>query len=298
MSGPIGAVYNALARIWVACILATAGWSVAARSRIAALVGDLLWWLAWSRRRVALANLHICFPQLSEHERRAVGQRCCRNIARAALDHGLLWRGSRARIRKFVRVDGAEHLREAAQRPLILIAPHFVGLDAGGIRLATEMKAVSIYARQSNAVWDHWLKQGRERFNEPVLIARQGSDLRAALRAMKGGMPLYYLPDMDHGTFNSIFVPFFGEPAATLPMVSRIARLIGAQVVMAVTEMTPDGYRLHIEPPWTDFPGASIEEDTARMNREIERWVARLPDQYLWPHRRFKTRPPGAAPIY
>lgn len=298
MSGPFAAVNNALARLWVAFILATANWSAAARARIAAPLGDALWWLAWPRRRVALANLRICFPQSSEDERRAIGRRCFRNIARAALDHGLLWRGSRARIRRFVRVDGLEHLRHAAQRPLILIAPHFAGLDAGGIRLATEMKAVSIYARQSNAVWDRWLKHGRERFNEPVLIARQSSDLRAALRAMKGGMPFYYLPDMDHGAFNSIFVPFFGEPAATLPMVSRIARLIGAQVVMAVTEMTAEGYRLHIEPPWADFPGASIEEDTARMNREIERWVVRLPDQYLWPHRRFKTRPAGAPAVY
>jgi Kdo2-lipid IVA lauroyltransferase/acyltransferase len=95
-----------------------------------------------------------------------------------------------------------------------------------------------------------------------------------------------------------VFVPFFGVPAATIPMVSRIARMIGATVVMGVTEMTDDGYVLHFEPPWAGFPGASIEEDTARMNRELERWVLRMPDQYLWTHKRFKTRPPGTPSIY
>lgn len=298
MNGLPAQAYGLLARLWVACINASYRWSVAQRARAAALLGDALWWIAWPRRRVALTNLRLCFPQLAEREGRGIGRRCFRNIARAALDHSVLWRGTREEIQRFVRIVGGEHLFSPANRPLIMVAPHFVGLDAGGIRIATEMKAVSIYARQSNEVWDRWLKHGRERFNEPVLIARQGSDLRAALRAMKGGLPFYYLPDMDHGPENSIFVPFFGEPAATLPMVSRIARLIDAKVVMAVAEMTDDGYALHIEPPWTDFPGASIEADTERMNREIERWVTKLPDQYLWPHRRFKTRPPGGNAVY
>jgi KDO2-lipid IV(A) lauroyltransferase len=166
------------------------------------------------------------------------------------------------------------------------------------MRFTTMRRAISIYSRQKNPVWDAWLLEGRKRFNDPVLVARQGADMRGVIRAVKEGLPLYYLPDMDLGATNSVFVPFFGVPAATIPMVSRIARLTGAQVVMAVTEMTEEGYVLHLEPPWTDFPGASIEEDTARMNRELERWVLRMPDQYLWTHKRFKTRPPGERSIY
>jgi KDO2-lipid IV(A) lauroyltransferase len=122
--------------------------------------------------------------------------------------------------------------------------------------------------------------------------------MRSVLRTVRDGFPLYYLPDMDLGATNSIFIPFFGVPAATIPMVSRLARMTGAKVVMTVTEMTDDGYVLHVEPPWTGFPGASVEEDTLRMNREIERWVMRMPDQYLWTHKRFKTRPPGSPSIY
>ena len=160
------------------------------------------------------------------------------------------------------------------------------------------MRGISIYSKQTNAVWDAWLLRARQRFNDPVLVPRQGADMRAVMRSVKNGLPLYYLPDMDLGGANSIFVPFFGLPAATIPMVPRIARIIGAQVMMAVTQMTEDGYVLHFEPPWLDFPGESIEADTVRMNREIERWVVKMPDQYLWTHRRFKTRPPGLASVY
>ena len=288
-----------LARAWIALISTTAGWSAAARARLAGLIGDALWLLVWPRRRVTLANLRACFPQMSEQERRALGRRLFRNIARSVLDHSVLWRGSREAVERLVRVEGIEHVLDAANRPLILLAPHFVGLDAGGLRVNTLVRGVSIYARQSNAAWDEQLLAGRRRFNDPVLIPRRGAaELKEVLRAMRAGLPFYYLPDMDNGATNSIFVPFFGVPAATIPMVSRLARLNGAKVVLSVTEMTDDGYVLHFEAPWDDFPGAGVEDDTGRMNREIERWVLRLPDQYLWTHKRFKTRPPGAPPMY
>jgi KDO2-lipid IV(A) lauroyltransferase len=197
-----------------------------------------------------------------------------------------------------VRVEGLEHVLSGQNRPLIAIAPHFAGLDAGGIRFNAAVRGASIYSRLKNPVWNDWVLRGRRRFCDPVLIARQGIDMRSVIRTVTDGFPLYYLPDMDLGATNSIFVPFFGVSAATIPMVSRLARMTGAKVLMAVTEMTEDGYVAHIEPPWTDFPGASVEEDTLRMNREIERWVRRMPDQYLWTHKRFKTRPPGSPSIY
>jgi len=287
-----------IARLWIALIDSAASWSAATRLRVATVVGDLASLVVLRRLRIAEANLRTCFPQMTARERRTLVRRLFRNIARAALDYGVLWKGSLPVVRDFVRIEGMEHLRENAQQPLLVLAPHFVGLDLGGIRLLSEMRGVSIYARQSNPVWDHWLQRVRSRFGDPLLIARRSGDLRSAIRAMRAGLPFYYLPDMDTGDSNSIFVPFFGVDAATLPFVSRLARSTGAKVMMIVTEQTPGGYLVHIEAPWTEFPGVSVEEDTARMNREIERWVLRLPDQYLWTHRRFKTRPKGAASIY
>ncbi len=286
------------ARLAVAIVNSTAHWPAAARRHLAALLGDLGWALVASRRRVTLANLKACFPELNETQRRRLGRRVFRNLARATLDHSVLWKGSLTQIERLVRIDGLERLHDPANRPLILLAPHFVGLDSGGVRVTTVVHAVTIYARQSNPVWDRWLAHGRSRFIAPVLIARRGADLRTAVRAMREGLPFYYLPDIDGGDANSIFVPFMGVPTATLPMVSRLARMTGARVMMTVTEQTEEGYVMHLEAPWEDFPGPSVEHDTERMNREIERWVRRLPDQYLWTHRRFKTRPPGASPFY
>ena len=295
LSAPIGRLS---ARLWIALIDATSNWSQFARTRLAAAIGDLLWWVVVPRRRITLTNLRLCFPALSEAQRLDIGRRCFRNIARSGLDRSVLSRGEASTVERYVKVQGLEHLQAAAGQPLILIAPHFVGLDAGGIRFNTLMRGISIYSTQTNAVWDAWLLRARKRFNDPVLVARQGADMRTVMRSVKNGLPLYYLPDMDLGATNSIFVPFFGIPAATIPMVPRIARIVGAQVMMAVTEMTDAGYVLHFEPPWADFPGESVEADTARMNGEIERWVNRMPDQYMWTHRRFKTRPPGLTSVY
>jgi KDO2-lipid IV(A) lauroyltransferase len=280
------------ARLLVALIERTADWSQSARSGLGFALGAVLWWLVWPRRRVALANLRLCFPDWSDAERRRVARSCFRNLARAFVDHGVLATAPREDVERYVEVRGGEILREAMRRPLILVAPHFVGLDAGGVRMSLYARCVSIYARSRNPEWDRWLLAIRTRFNDPVLIQREGFDLRAAVRALKDGLPFYYLPDQDPGARNGVFVPFFGVAAATLPMVPRLAKMASARVAMCVTEMTATGYVLHIEPPWADYPSGDVQADTARMNAEIERWVRRLPDQYLWTHKRFKTRPP------
>jgi KDO2-lipid IV(A) lauroyltransferase len=287
-----------IAQFGVWLINLTQHWSQRTRSRVAHALSDLIWWLAWPRRHVTLANLRACFPQKSEAERKRLGRLTFRSLARAALDHSVLWNADRAMIERYVRVEGEQYLLDPANRPIVVIAPHFAGLDAGGVRANTLVRGASIYSRQKNPVWDDWLLKARKRFSDPVLIPRQGIDMRSVVRIVREGLPLYYLPDMDLGPTNSIFVPFLGVQTATIPMVSRIARMTGARVIMAVTEMTEDGYVLHFEAPWEDFPGASIEEDTARMNREIERWVLRMPTQYFWTHKRFKTRPDGEPSLY
>jgi KDO2-lipid IV(A) lauroyltransferase len=286
------------ARLGVFLIGLTGKLSQRSRTIIAALLADVVWLLARPRLRVTRTNLRLCYPEMTEEQRARLGRQSFRSIARAALDHSVLWQADRATIERYVRIDGLHHLMDPANRPLIIVMPHFVGIDAGGVAMSLHAKVSVVYSRQKNAVWEDALLQARRRFNDPVLFARQGIDMRAVIRSLKDGIALGYLPDVDLGPLNSIFVPFFGIDTATIPMVSRLVRLTGARVVVAATEMTADGYVLHIEPPWQDFPGPSIEEDTARMNREIERWVRRFPDQYLCSHKRFKTRPPGQPDVY
>ena len=262
-------------------------------------VGLLLYPLARERRNVTLTNLRLCFPQWNEAERKRIARRHFQVVARAFLEHGILWWSSKARIQKFVRVEGLEHWQAVAGKPVIWLAPHFAGLDMGGARIITEWRGVSVYSQQKNPVFDRVLRHGRTRFVTPVLFSRQDG-IRPVVKAMRKGLPLYYLPDMDFGARDAIFVPFFNVPAATITGLSRMARLARAVVVPAVTRQLPgaQGYVLCFYPAWENFPTDDVEADTRRMNAFIEERVREMPEQYYWVHKRFKTRPPGEASPY
>jgi len=261
--------------------------------------GLLLYALAFERRRVVLTNLRSCFPQLREDERAALARRHFAAFGRSLFEHGILWWGSRARVLRLVRIEGLEHWHAVRDKPVIWLAPHFVGLDMGGIRLTAEYPLVSVYGRQKNPAFDAVLLHGRTRLGPTELYSRQDG-IRPVAKAIKAGLPFYYLPDMDFGPRDSIFVPFFDVPAATITGLARIAALTGAVVVPAVTTQLPggEGYVLRFYPAWENFPGADLAADTRRMNAFIEDRVREMPEQYYWLHKRFKTRPAGEPRFY
>ena len=270
-------------------------------ARLGEALGIVLYAFVWPRRHVVMTNLRRCFPAWPEAQRRRIARAHFRLVGRSLLERGLLWWAPRARLEKCIRLVGAEHVQAQldAGRPVILMAPHFVGLDMGGTRVTMAFDIVSIYARQRNAVIDRWLHHGRSRFGDQLLLPRHES-IRGTVRAMKSGRPLYYLPDMDHGRKESIFVPFFSIPTATITGVPRFAKMTGAAVLTCTTRALPGraGYEVEIGPPWANFPSADVNADVARMNAEIERHVRAMPEQYYWVHKRFKTRPEGEAPFY
>ena len=261
--------------------------------------GSLLYRFAGERRHVTLTNLRLCFPELTEAEREELAKKHFAAFGRSFLERCLLWWAPVQRLRRMVRIEGIEYLDIAKKQPTILLVPHFVGLDMGWTRLTLELDMVSIYANQKNLLFNAALLKGRTRFGASTLLSRQAGT-RTAIRKMRGGQPFYYLPDMDYGQRDTIFVPFFGVPTATITGLSRLARLSGAAVLPVVTRMLADGhgYVVSIGPPWAEFPGPSIEADTLRMNAYIESEVRRLPEQYFWLHKRFKTRPPGEKSPY
>jgi KDO2-lipid IV(A) lauroyltransferase len=286
------------ALLWIAHFLPNR-----ALAAIGDVVGVLLFWLIPERRHVTRINLARCFPQMPAGEREALARAHFRAFARSFVDRSLIWWAPRARVEALVRIEGLEHLRAAMAKPggqpVILFAPHFVGMDAGGTRLTCELNLVSMYANQKDAKFNELLLRGRGRFGDQRLVSRQ-QGIRATLSAMREGRPFYYLPDQDFGPRDAIFVPFFGVSAATVPGLSRIAHLAKARVLPCVTRMLPagEGYAVRIEPPWENFPGADLAADTRRMNEDIERRVLEMPEQYLWMHKRFKTRPAGEAGFY
>jgi len=265
--------------------------------RTGELAGALAWLLAVPRRRVTRTNLRLCFPQWSEAQRRAVARGHFRYFMRSFFERFIFWHGSPQRIRQLCRLEGVEHFERHRGRPLILLAPHFVGLDAGGIRLSLEARCASMYAAQKSRALTEAMTRGRVRFNGGLMLLRT-EGLRPAVKALREGLPFYFLPDMDLGARDAVFVPFFGVPAATVTSVARLARITGATVVPLVTTMTDDGYVARFHPAWEDFPGDDLEAATRRMNAFIEERVLEMPAQYLWSHKRFKTRPPGEAKPY
>ncbi|TNF60959.1 MAG: lipid A biosynthesis acyltransferase [Burkholderiales bacterium] len=262
------------------------------------LLGQVLHLGARRRRLVAQTNWQLCFPDQTPAQARSAVRRHFVLFAQAWLDRGWLWEGRPEVVRRRLRLQGDLQALEG-QAPTVLFAPHFVGMDAGWTALTAhlERRFCGIYAAQLNADVDRWMVQGRQRFGHPRIVARR-QGLKPLVAALRAGLPLYLLPDMDHGPRDSVFVPFFGIPTATLTSLSRFARLADARVVPVVSRLTREGYEVTVHPAWTGFPTRHPEEDAARMNRELEGLIRQCPEQYYWVHQRFKTRPPGQASFY
>ena len=268
-------------------------------ARIGSGLGGFLYFIARERRNVCLTNLARCFPQMPERERIAVAKAHFRAFGRTVLERSILWWAPREEIVRLVRIVGLERILALRGQPLILLVPHFVGLDAGCTRLTCEIDMAGIYSRQRHPLIDALLLSGRTRFGRQRAIPRQ-EGVRPAIAAVKEGIPFYYLPDQDYGARDTIFVPFFGVPAATITGLSRMTKLTGARVLPCVTRMLPGGagYEVHCYPVWENFPSGDDAADARRMNEFIEERVREMPEQYFWTHKRFKTRPPGEAKWY
>ncbi len=262
------------------------------------LLGWVLYALVAPRRHVIQTNLRLCFPHLTAVQRRKLSRQVFVYFAQAWLDRGWLWQGSDELLRRRLRLTGAVH-ELAGSDPVVIFAPHFVGMDAGWTALTQQVPRhfTTIYTDQANKVMDAWILAGRQRFGSTRLFGRADGvkDIVAALRC---GDPLYLLPDMNFGLQESVFVPFYGVSAATVPSLSRFARLGRAKVVSVVTQMTAQGYEVKVLPAWADFPSADAVADTARMNACLQTYIDAMPGQYYWVHKRFKDRPEGEPGLY
>jgi KDO2-lipid IV(A) lauroyltransferase len=262
-------------------------------------LGVLLYWLGRERRRVARINLRLCFPEMPDTQREKLVRAHFRAFGQSLLDRGILWWSSEKRLRRLVEIEGLEHWQAVGERPVIWLAPHFVGLDMGGVRLTADYPLVSMYSRQKSRAVDELLLHARTRFNPCVMVSRQ-EGLKPVIKSMKQGLPFYYLPDMDFGARDAEFVPFFGVPAATVTALPRLAKLTGAAVVPVVTRQLPGGrgYVARFYPAWDNYPSDDGLTDTRRMNAFIEERIREMPEQYFWLHKRFKTRPIGEGSFY
>ncbi|NYE63051.1 KDO2-lipid IV(A) lauroyltransferase [Duganella sp. 1224] len=269
--------------------------------RLGDAVGSLLFVVMRPRRQIALTNLRLTMPELSEAERVAIARRHFQAYSRSVWERAILWWAPESRLKRLITIEpgGAIPVAAMTGKPTILLCPHFVCLDVAGAAIAMEASASSMYVTQKNAAFDAVLRAGRARFKPVKLFTRQDG-IKPILRALRDKLPYFMLPDMDFGEKDAEFVPFFGVQAATLTATARIAATTGAQVMPVIATFLPNyqGWRVKFYPVWDNYPGEDMVAATRRMNEFIEERVRETPAEYFWTHKRFKTRPNGEPSLY
>ena len=264
-------------------------------------VGGILFTLIPKRRHIALTNLRLCWPDLTEAERKKIAKQHFQMYARSVLERGILWWGSEARLKRLIQVEPRVPLDVIQSGPTILMCPHFVCLDVAGVAVMLESSLCSIYTQQRNKVFDRALRRGRSRFR-PVKLFSRAEGVKPIIRAMtKDGLPYFMLPDMDFGAKNAEFIEFFGIAAATLTAMPRLAASTGAKIIPVIATMLPNyrGWKVTFHPPWENYPGEeNMTTATRQMNAFIEQEILKTPSEYFWAHKRFKTRPEGDPGVY
>ena len=251
------------------------------------------------RRRIAAANLAYCLPELGDRERARLVEGHFHALGFALVEVAIAWHAKPATLRDLVRVEGGAHLDAALARGrgALLLSGHFTSLEIGAARLGIDAPVDGVYRPHRDASMERASRDGRQRFGG-LLLDR--TDVRGMLRRLRANRAVWYAPDQDPGPRHSVFAPFFGRPAATLTATARIAKASGAAVLPFRVERAGGGraWRVVIEPALDGFPSGDASADAARINAVIERWARASPEQYLWIHRRFKTRPPGEPDLY
>lgn len=267
---------------------------------VGGFLGAIMLVVNGKRRRIARANLRLCFPELSSAARARLLRRHFIVYGQSVSDVAHLAWSSRRRLERMTRWHGLERYRRLVHRGqrVILLAPHFVGMNFGGALVSREHSTFSLVKPLRNEVMNWFLHRARTRFGAMLLTRRQG--LRPAIRVLRAGLSFYYLPDEDLGPRHSVFAPFFGIATATLPTLGRIAKLGDAAVVPCFVRLLPwgRGYEVTLAPPLAGFPTGVESDDAGRMNRAIEAGVRAMPEQYFWTFKLFKTRPAGEPSPY
>jgi KDO2-lipid IV(A) lauroyltransferase len=255
--------------------------------------------LPGARRRVAQRNLALCFPEMPDVERARLLQRNLADLGLMLVEFAFAWFGTdRAIARVPCVVEGLEHLQRcrAQSRGVLLVGAHFSHLELCARLVSQRIRIAGMYRVMDDPVFERAVLRARLHYADAMFTK---DELRASVKYLKRGGTLWYAPDQDMRGKDTVFAPFFGVNASTLTATHHLARLSGAAVIPFFHRRETDGgYAIRLEAPLEDFPSADVAADTARVNERIERMVREAPEQYLWVHKRFKTRPPGDPPLY
>ncbi len=263
--------------------------------KIGALIGFLSYHLAWGRRHVCETNLRLCFPEHSDAERKKLVRQVFRSNGIGFVEICIAWCCDNEAFRDRVQFHGLEHLRaaEAQGKGVLMFGSHLTTFEISGFLYSLVGDLNCTYRRNDkNPLFDAFMFNGRKRWYEGVY---ERKDIRGAMRCLKSGKTLWYAPDQDYGAKHSVFVPFFGNLAATITAGSRFAQFNNSPVIFFSHYRREDdsGYDIYFSPPLDNYPTGDEEQDGTIINKLVEEAILKQPDQYLWLHKRFKTPPPG-----
>lgn len=262
-------------------------------------LGRLMYRLVRYRRHITEVNIKLCFPELSEREHTSLVKRNFESMGIAMFEMGMSWWSSERKLKRLVRVEGMENLDKALAQGngAVLLSAHFTTMEIGGRLLSMFTPFQILYRGHTNAALEYVISHGRNQFGCKAILRDNLLGLR---RSLKQNIPVWYAPDQDFGIGKGTFAPFFGIPAATITVTSTLAKMVNSPVVPFVQTRLPgsQGYILKLYPALENFPGESPEMDTRRINEFLEARIREHPEQYLWAHRRFKTRPEGIPSVY
>jgi KDO2-lipid IV(A) lauroyltransferase len=264
------------------------------------LLGGLTGHLPGERRHVARRNLQLCFPELDDVARERLLRATLADLGMMLVEFALAWMASERGIARVpCAIQGLEHLEKcrAQGRGVLLVGAHFSHLELCARLVSQRIRIAGMYRIMDNPLFERHVLRARLRYADAMFTK---DDIRRTVTYLKRGGTVWYAPDQDMRGKDAVFVPFFGIPAATITATHHLARLSGAAVIPFFHRRREDGrgYVLRLEAPLEDFPGTDVIADTARVNMAIERMVREAPAQYLWVHKRFKSRPPGETPLY
>ncbi|MFT6550781.1 MAG: KDO2-lipid IV(A) lauroyltransferase [Zhongshania marina] len=259
-------------------------------------IGRLFYYFAKARRHICEVNLKLCFPELSDAEHALLVKKTMRNQGVGLMETLRVWFIAPEKLGVELELLGREHLEVAeGESGIIVIGTHFTTLDVCGTLIGFQYPSDSFYRKHKNPVFEYILSRSRGRYGEPI----HRRDIKRALRRLREGRRLYYLPDQDYGRKSTEFVPFFGIPASTTIATSTLAKGGRARVVYARQQRLDSGRRYRVEMiPLDNFPSGDPVADARAINALLEENIRQVPEQYMWVHRRFKTRPKGEAGFY
>lgn len=267
--------------------------------QIGALLGRLMWLFVKRKRHIATVNVSLAFPHLSAEEQKKLLKANFRSTGIAFIELGLAMWGRERMLKRISHIEGLEYVEQALQggKGVILLGSHFTNLIITGRLLTMQLRFDIVVKKLHNEVFQTLIERHRQKHYQNVFYT---TDLRGMVRSLRSNHICWYAPDQDFGRKQSVFVPFMGIQTITLTSTARLARTSGAAVVYLEYDRLPgaQGYQIKIYPQLEDFPTEDDYKDARRVNELIEQHIQRSPDQYMWVHRRFKTRPDGEASLY